>query len=166
MKSLLFLALAPIAALAAPTDVTPRQAAVSIDALFKAHGKLYFGTCADQGRLSSGQTAAVIKANFGQVTPENSMKWDQIEPSRGSFNWGTPDYLVNFASQNGQSVRGHTLVWHSQLAGWVNNINDRNTLTTVIQEHVKSVVGRWKGKIRAWVRILVVIEMWFTNFLL
>lgn len=154
MKAYALTLLAPLAVFAAPaSDISGRQADVSIDTLFKDHSKLYFGTCADQNRLSTGQTANVIKANFGQVTPENSMKWDQIEPQRGSFNWNTPDYLVNFATENNKSIRGHTLVWHSQLAGWVNNVRDKATLTTVIQDHIKSVVGRWKGKIRAWVRL-------------
>lgn len=49
-----------------------RQAAESIHAAMVAKGKKYFGTCADQNRLNAGSNAAIIKANFGQVTPENS----------------------------------------------------------------------------------------------
>jgi endo-1,4-beta-xylanase len=49
-----------------------RQAAQSINDAFIAKGKKYFGTCADQGRLNTGSNSAIIKANFGQVTPENS----------------------------------------------------------------------------------------------
>jgi hypothetical protein len=74
MKSALILLLAPIVAMAAPAEISERQAADSINTLIKAKGKKYFGSCADQGRLSSGKTAAVIQADFGQVTPENSMK--------------------------------------------------------------------------------------------
>jgi endo-1,4-beta-xylanase len=48
-----------------------RQAAQSIDAAMKAKGRKYFGTCTDPGRFNSGQNGAIIKANFGQVTPEN-----------------------------------------------------------------------------------------------
>lgn len=49
-----------------------RQAAQSIDAAMKAKGRKYFGTCADPGRLNQGKNAAIIKANFGAITPENS----------------------------------------------------------------------------------------------
>jgi endo-1,4-beta-xylanase len=48
-----------------------RQAAQSIDAAMKAKGRKYFGTCSDPGRFNSGQNGAIIKANFGQITPEN-----------------------------------------------------------------------------------------------
>lgn len=98
MKGLFALLLLPLA-LAAPTpeagELVERQAAQSIDALMKAKGKLYFGTCADQGRLTQGKNAAIIQANFGQVTPENSMKWESLERNRGQYNWGQADYLVD-----------------------------------------------------------------------
>lgn len=47
-------------------------------------------------------------------------------------------------------MRGHTLLWHSQLPAWVSNINDRNTLTQVIQNHVTAMVTRYRGKILQW----------------
>ncbi|KAL2144483.1 hypothetical protein VTI28DRAFT_9058 [Corynascus sepedonium] len=148
MKTGLFF-LAPLAASAAPA-LQSRQAEQSIDELIKAKGKLYFGTCTDQGLLTSGKNADIIKANFGQVTPENSMKWQSIEPQEGQFSWGQADYLVDWATENNKTIRGHTLVWHSQLAGYVQNIGDRNTLTQTIQDHTAAVMGRYKGKIYAW----------------
>jgi len=44
----------------------------SIDAIFKSLGKQYFGTCADRSLLNNAQNAEIIKADFGQITPENS----------------------------------------------------------------------------------------------
>ncbi|KAK6950579.1 Endo-1,4-beta-xylanase 2 [Daldinia eschscholtzii] len=122
----------------------------SIDELFKAKGKLYFGTAADSGTFSKPQNAAIIKKDFGQVTPENSMKWDAIEPTRGGFSFGGADALVNFAVQNGQSIRGHTLIWYQQLPDYVKAITDKSELTSVIENHISTIVGRYKGKIRAW----------------
>lgn len=151
MKPISLLAfLAPLAALAAPV-IDERQSTTSLDALMKAKGKLYFGTCTDQGRLTTGKSAAVIQADFGQVTPENSMKWDATESSNNVFNFAQADYLVNWAVTNNKTIRGHTLCWHSQLPSWVSAIKDKAQLTTVLQRHITTLMTRYKGKIRAWV---------------
>ncbi|KAI0686155.1 glycoside hydrolase superfamily [Earliella scabrosa] len=136
-----------------PTTTTTNPgspAATGLDKAFKAKGKKFFGTCSDSNRFNNPTGSAVTIREFGQVTPENSMKWDATEPSRGSFNYGNADALVNYATQNGMQIRGHTLVWHSQLPGWVSQINDRTTLTSVIQNHISNLAGRYAGKLYAW----------------
>ncbi|CAO2647319.1 Nn.00g082410.m01.CDS01 [Neocucurbitaria sp. VM-36] len=144
-------ALVSAAPLAEPEPILDeRQAAQSIHDAMVAKGKKYFGTCTDPNRLNTGSNAAIIKANFGQITPENSMKWDQTETSRGSFKFDTADQTVKFATDNKKLIRGHTTVWHSQLPGWVSQINNKATLTTVIQDHVTTLLTRWKGQVYAW----------------
>ncbi|KAM5342055.1 hypothetical protein ACJ41O_015086 [Fusarium nematophilum] len=138
------------ASLVAAAALEPRQTTDSVNRLFTAKGKKYFGAITDPNLLSNQQNVAVMKANFGALTAENSMKWDATEPSKGQFNFAGGDQVVNFARQNGMKVRGHTLVWHSQLPQWVQNIRDKNELKQVIENHVTKLVTRWKGKVYAW----------------
>ncbi|KAL7271779.1 Endo-1,4-beta-xylanase F3 [Rhizina undulata] len=126
------------------------RATDGLDAKIKAKGKTYFGTCSDATLLSNSQNSAIIQSDFGQLTPENSMKWDAIEKLENSFTFSGADTLVDYAQTNGKLVRGHTLVWHSQLPSWVSAITDAAKLTTVIQNHISNLVGRYKGKILHW----------------
>lgn len=65
--------------LASGFTLPKRQANSSLSDLFVAKGKDYVGVCADEGTLSDSANADIISSVFGQVTPENSMKWDATE---------------------------------------------------------------------------------------
>ncbi|WP_165990360.1 endo-1,4-beta-xylanase, partial [Streptomyces sp. YIM 98790] len=71
--------------------------------------------------------------------------------SQGQFNWSGGDRLVNFAQQNNQKVYGHTLVWHSQMPGWLENGNfSASQLRQITNNHISEVVGRYRGQIERW----------------
>ncbi|KAF2091183.1 glycoside hydrolase family 10 protein [Saccharata proteae CBS 121410] len=122
----------------------------SLDTMYKAHGKKYFGVATDEGHLTTGVNAGIIRSDFGCVTPEYSMKWATIEPDWNSYSWDLSDYLVNWAESNDKMIRGHTLLWWEELPSWVTSITDKDTLTSVIQNHIGAVMGRYKGKVYAW----------------
>ncbi|MFF4356989.1 non-reducing end alpha-L-arabinofuranosidase family hydrolase [Streptomyces sp. NPDC001604] len=133
----------PLVALAAhtPNDRTLAAAAGS---------SRYFGTAVSSGRLGDSTYSTILDREFNMITPENEMKWDATEPSRGNFNFGPADSIVAHASAHGQRMRGHTLVWHSQLPAWVKSITDANTLRSVMDNHITTEMSHFKGKIYAW----------------
>jgi endo-1,4-beta-xylanase len=96
--------------------VRPADAASSLKQSAEAKSK-YFGTALVQSNLNNSTLVGVATAQFDMMTPGNEMKWDTTEPSNGSFNFGPGDALVAFAQAHSMRVRGHNLVWHSQLPG-------------------------------------------------
>ena len=102
--------------------------------------------------------SALIKAQFNSISPENVLKWEIVQPRPGNngYNFGPADRYVEFGEQNGMYVIGHTLVWHSQTPRWVfladdgTNYCDRETLLKRMRDHIQTVVGRYKGRIKCW----------------
>ncbi|KAF1948202.1 endo-1,4-beta-xylanase precursor [Byssothecium circinans] len=118
-----------------------------------AAGKQYFGSATDNGELSDTPYKAILSntADFGQITPANSMKWDAIEPSRNTFSYTRGDVIADLAATNGQKLRCHALVWHSQLPSWVTNGGfDNATLVSIMKNHITNTVTHYKGKCLHW----------------
>ncbi|HEX7301845.1 endo-1,4-beta-xylanase [Lentzea sp.] len=91
----------------------------------------------------------VLTREFDSVTPENEMKWGTVEAVRGQYDWSGADAIVDYAKKTGKSIRGHTLVWHSQLPDWVGGL-EAAELRGVVRQHIAVEAGRFRGKIRAW----------------
>ncbi|PSR72511.1 hypothetical protein PHLCEN_2v11611 [Hermanssonia centrifuga] len=68
----------PTSAPPTSTGAAPPSSATGLDAKFKAKGKLFWATASDSNRFSDATDSAVTIAQFGGVTPENSMKWDAV----------------------------------------------------------------------------------------
>lgn len=98
-----------------------------------------------------------IYSNFNMVVAENEMKIDALQPNRGEFNFYGGDCLVNLAERHNMSVRGHTLVWHSQVPSWISSDGKKNDkgysraeLLRIMRDHITTVVSHYKGKVIEW----------------
>jgi endo-1,4-beta-xylanase len=80
---------------------------------------LRIGTAVTPFELDNSAYRQITGDQFSTVTPGNEMKWQVVEPTRGTYDWSAADRLVTFAQQHGQLVRGHTLIWHNQLPSWL-----------------------------------------------
>jgi len=116
---------------------------------------LRIGTAAMPNDLVNQPYTDILASQFSAVTPENEMKWQVVEPTQGVFDWTGADNLVNFAEQNKQLVRGHTLLWHNQLPNWLttgvgNGSISASQLMDLLEAHIFTEVGRYKGRIWQW----------------
>jgi endo-1,4-beta-xylanase len=146
-------------ATAAPAVASATQAADNVpsDSLRSLAAKigLRIGTAVIPFDLDTPAYTAVLASQFSVVTPGNEMKWQVVEPTQGVFDWSGADRLVNFAEQHGQLVRGHTLLWHNQLPTWLttgvaNGTISKSQLTDLLEAHIFTEVGRYRGRIWQW----------------
>jgi endo-1,4-beta-xylanase len=110
------------------------------------------GTAVDMSALANDPTyKAAIEREFNIVTPENVMKWETVEPQEGVTDFSQGDALVRFARANHQLVRGHTLVWHSQLPAWLTSGTFTPAeLRDILRRHIFEEAGHFRGRIYAW----------------
>ena len=88
---------------------------------------------------------------FNMLVAENAMKFDAMHPAQNTYNFTDADALVAYAEANDMVVRGHTLVWHSQIPGWLTGGNfTRDQVIAIMRDHIMTVVGRYRGRILAW----------------
>lgn len=123
---------------------------------------------------TTGLIAELYKKHVNMLVAENAMKPDAIQPSEGNFRWTNADRLVQFARENGMELRFHTLVWHNQTPDWFFRDKDgkpmveetdpqkreenKKLLLKRLEDHVRTVVSRYKDDIKSWDVVNEVIE--------
>lgn len=118
------------------------------------------GTALSQGQIEGQDQAAlaareVVQQHFNALTAENVMKWEELQPAEGQFNFGPADALLRLAKQNNASLIGHTLMWHQQTPAWVFTGPDGKPASKALvlqrlTSHINQVMGRYKGQVKGW----------------
>ncbi|MDM7830333.1 endo-1,4-beta-xylanase [Cellulomonas edaphi] len=107
-------------------------------------------------RETAGPGKELVTKHFDQLTPENVMKPEAIQPTEGTFTFEAADQLVDFAIANGLRVYGHTLVWHSQTPAWffqhedgtplADSADDKALLLGRMTTHIETVANHFRTK--------------------
>jgi endo-1,4-beta-xylanase len=120
-------------------------------------GHFLIGTSAGRREISGEDPLAMpfMTKQFNSVTAENAMKWERIHPDPGTYCFGLGDSIADYARSNGMALIGHVLVWHSQTPEWVfldslGNHLTREALLERMREHIRTVVGHYRGKVLGW----------------
>jgi endo-1,4-beta-xylanase len=147
------------AALLTACQSAPRAATTSSDPGLKAAFRDAFmvGAALAPPQFGERDTASValIVRQFNAITPENVLKWERVHPQPDQYDFALPDQYVAFGQRHGMFIVGHTLVWHSQTPSWVfQNAQGqplgRDELLARMKDHITTVVGRYKGRIKGW----------------
>jgi endo-1,4-beta-xylanase len=143
-------AAATVAATAAVLVTAPgADAAASTLGAAAAQSGRYFGTAIAGSRLGDSTYTTIASREFNMVTAENEMKPDATEPNQNQFNFSAGDQIYNWAVGHGAKVRGHTLAWHAQQPGWMQNMGG-SSLRNAMINHIQKVMAHYQGKLAYW----------------
>jgi endo-1,4-beta-xylanase len=142
-----------------PTTVTPTTAKYAdqpaLKDVFDDDFRVGVALSLDQISGNDPSAVALVEKHFNSITPENILKWEEVQPEQGRFNFEPVDRYVEFGEKRDMHIVGHTLVWHVQTPDWVfqdesGRALDREALLNRMKEHIFTVMGRYKGRIHGW----------------
>lgn len=118
--------------------------------IYKDH--FYIGAAINANQISEKDSNALklLPIEFNSITPENIMKCEIIHPEWNKYSFELSDKFVELAKKNNFYAVGHTLIWHSQLSPFVNNIKDKDSLKMFMENHITTIAGRYDGKLSGW----------------
>ena len=110
--------------------------------------------------------AGILK-HYNMYVLGNELKSDHCNPAEGVYNFDDADKFVEIGKAGGAQLRGHTIVWHSQVPQWwfKADPNDQASvaecrangtlasaeqLTERVTTYIKEVIGRYKDDIKYW----------------
>lgn len=115
---------------------------------------LAFGAAVPSNLLTHSEAFRTILArDCGLLLGNNEMKMAVVMPEPGRTDFAPADSIVRFARSHGQHLRGHALVWHEALPGWVAPLlgrADARQAEDFLRRWITTVAGRYRGLIESW----------------
>jgi endo-1,4-beta-xylanase len=144
-----------MAGLALSVVATKAQAPATLKDTYQAAFAIGAAVNAAQFTGQDARGAALVKMHFNSITPENVLKWENVHPRLDAYAFDPPDKYVAFGEGNHVLIVGHCLVWHNQIPEQVfrdgqGNLVTRKVLLKRMRDHIHTVVGRYKGRIKSW----------------
>jgi endo-1,4-beta-xylanase len=115
---------------------------------------LTLGTEFSSWNMSDIRYCQAMQKNFN-VAAIGLFSWKGVWLGRGQYDFSTLDREVDYAISRGWRVRGFHLVWgameSSAIPDWLSKGNfTRDEYINILEQHVKTLVGRYKGRVSEW----------------
>ena len=105
----------------------------------------------DSAALENQAYQDILTRDFGSITPDTAFKWGVLHPGPDQYVWQRADEALRRARQHNQRVRGHALLWHGSLPGWVaSRATSCAAARDMLKEHIDAVAGRYRGQVWQW----------------
>lgn len=160
MKSLTYLVLAALIVISCKTKTTSETSDTDAESLTLKEAlqdKFLIGTALNIRQIQgyNPEEMEVVKGNFNSIVAENCMKSERLVPTQGNYDFSAADKFVAFGEEHDMVIHGHTLIWHSQTPRWffkdsLGNEVTREELLSRMQNHINTVMTRYKGRIKTW----------------
>ena len=115
--------------------VSESSSKLSLGAHFK--DLFYMGAAINENTILGldPKSATIVNREFNTITPENSLKWMFIQPKPNQFNFKAADKYVEMGLKNNMYIVGHALVWHAQLADFMQNLDNSAETRVHVDNH-------------------------------
>jgi len=112
--------------------------------------RVLFGCAAGSYQLLDADFAAVLVRETNILVPEYELKRLIVEPQPGWFDFSGADRLVQFATQHGMKMRGHTCVWYAANPPWLEEKILSAPDDEVMTFFITTMMMRYRGRFHSW----------------
>jgi len=96
--------------------------------------------------ISQGVVSSDFNLLFDQITPENTGKWGDVEPTQGNFNWAILDEMFQYANIHGFQVKEHNFLWGLNEPDWISGLDAIGQQNAVIN-WITSYMNRYSNQV-------------------
>jgi endo-1,4-beta-xylanase len=142
--------LALVAAFCAARSGVARADTLPLRSIAEARGLLYGAAVSSRRLREDNSYKRLLTREAGILVAEGETKRSSIQPNASTFDFSGTDYILDFASQNNQSMRGHTLIWHRSNPRWLELSLVQKRSDRLITDYIQMVVKRYAGRFHSW----------------
>ncbi|XP_076467138.1 uncharacterized protein LOC143298224 [Babylonia areolata] len=92
-----------------------------------------------------------IHAHFNWAVLENALKWTEVEPNRGQYNYQPALDTIHGLREHNIKIRAHNMVWSVDqfVQSWIKALWGQE-LRTVVKDHIHMDIDKTRGLVEHW----------------
>ncbi len=110
-----------------------------------------FGAAIQTKHIGDANYVRLMRDEFSSMTAEYEMKMSPMYNDPSGIDFSDTDAFMELAEALDLRVHGHALIWHSATPSWIENFSGSDAeFEELIENYIKAVVGRYRGRIASW----------------